>query len=63
MKYKQKVRGNIKQFKVKGLSLYFALKLRMSGDDCLILTNGEYSINWRNNIVGVITRDTVMKTI
>ena len=23
----------------------------------------EYSINWRNNIVAVIARDTVMKTI
>ena len=81
MKYKQKVRGTIKQFKVKGLSLYFALKLRMSGDNCLIFNwhssraapgisifrvptkDDEYNINWRNNIVEVITRDTVMKTI
>ena len=25
--------------------------------------HNEYCINWRNNIVAVITRDTVMKTI
>ena len=25
--------------------------------------DGEYCINWRNNIVAIITRETVMKTI
>ena len=38
MKYKQIVGGTIKQFKVEGLSSCFVLNLRMSGEDCLILT-------------------------
>ena len=81
MKYKQKVRETIKQFKVKGLSSCVVLNLRMFGENCLIFTghssraatgisifrvltkNDEYSVNWRNNIVAVITRDTVMKPI
>ena len=64
------------KFKVKGLSLYFVLNLRMSGENCLIFNwhssraasgisffrvptkDEEYSINWRNNIVVVITCDT-----
>ena len=81
MKYKQKVRGTIKQFKIKGLSSCYVLNLRMSGENCLIFnwhsswappgvsifrvpTKGdEYSVTWRNNIVAVITRDTVIKPI
>ena len=65
-------RGTIKQFKVKGLSSCFVLNLRMSGENCLSsraapgisffrvpTKDDEYSINWRNNIVAVITRDTI----
>ena len=71
------VRGTIKQFKVKGLSSYFVLNLRMSCENCLSFNwhssraapgisffrvptkDDEYSINWRNNIAAVITRDTI----
>ena len=38
MKYKQKVRGTIEQFKVKGLSSCFVLSLRMPGEKCPIIT-------------------------
>ena len=44
MKHKQKVRGTIEQFKVKGLSLCFVLNLRMSGENCLIF-------NWHGSRV------------
>ena len=81
MKYNKKLRGTIKQFKVKGLSSCFVLNLKVYGENCLIFNwhssraargisffrvptkDGEYSINWRNNIVAVIARDTVMKGI
>ena len=71
MKHKQKVRGTIEQFKVKGLSLCFGWNLRMSRENCLIFNwhgsraapgisstnkSDEYSINCRNNIVTVLTR-------
>ena len=70
------LRGTTEQFKVKGLSSYFVLNLRMSGESCLIFNwhssraasgisffrvptkDDEYSINWRKNIVAVITCDT-----
>ena len=38
MKYKQIAGGTIKQFKVEGVSSCSVLNLRMSGEDCLILT-------------------------
>ena len=81
MKYIQKVRGTIKQFKVKEFSSCFVLNLGMSRENCLIFNrhssraapgvsfvgvpakDNEYCTNWRNNIVAVITHDTVMKAI
>ena len=57
MKYKQKVRGTIKQFKVKGTSLCFVLNLRMYGENCLIFNWHSFSATPGISFFGVPTKD------